>query len=484
MENDIYRKVIIGIAYFYVSFPIMLFFGGWMKWYYSIPAILIVALAFCSSMKAKMFFWVPELNRRNVIALVLIVLVCGIWVYWSGVGGFVAQNSDHWWRNEIFSLLVNEKWPVVISCSTESGMSHRMMSYYIGFWLPSALVGKIFGYQLGYAFQYIWALLGVVLVVLLMISLIQRCNLLLPIGFILFSGMDALGFRILGGDLSDFTLHLEWWSGFQFSSHTTQLFWVFNQAIYGWLILMLILLQENNRVIVWVLGCALLSCTFPFVGVLPYFLYRVIQNGTKKVKETGVRSALKDLFTWENILGGGVTGLLSFMYLRSNTSAQKSGIVSVSDMGTFVHYALFCVCEFGILMFLLLWKEKKSVAYWITLFVFVVSPLIRIGGAGDFCMRVSIPALVVLYMMTYQTLEHYIRKRVYVLAIAIATVFLIGTITPLHEMYRTKVATDNAKSLGGELVLYVAEEDIMCADNFSCDVDESRFAQLLMKTCR
>ena len=55
---------------------------------------------------------------------------------------------------------------------------------------------------------------------------------------IFFSGLDIIGCFIQEWNFQSFAsiLHLEWWlEGFQFSSNTTCLFWVYNQAVPAWI---------------------------------------------------------------------------------------------------------------------------------------------------------------------------------------------------------------------------------------------------------
>lgn len=71
-----------------------------------------------------------------------------------------------------------------------------------------------------------------------------------------FSGIGGLGIvgcLLLQVDFASLEhfMHIEWWSGFQFSSFTTQLFGGFNQAIYAWVLTLLIMRQKSNRYIVF-----------------------------------------------------------------------------------------------------------------------------------------------------------------------------------------------------------------------------------------
>lgn len=106
----------------------------------------------------------PAFNKEIFFQLLPIIVILILWVYFSGIGGFVFQNKDHWWRNETFNLLVQEDWPVIVKMNMKGTMQPRALIYYIGFWLPSAVVGKLFGLNAGYAFQALWAVLGLFII--------------------------------------------------------------------------------------------------------------------------------------------------------------------------------------------------------------------------------------------------------------------------------------------------------------------------------
>lgn len=134
-------------------------------------------------------------------------------------------------------MLVEYDWPVIREVTTENGSSTRGMIYYIGFWLPSAVFGKIFTLNAGYYFQFFWAILGVSLVYYFVCNYFKKLSVFPLLGMIFFSGLDILGYYMIDYNFAELKLysHIEFWcSGYQFSSMTTQLFWVFNQAIYNY----------------------------------------------------------------------------------------------------------------------------------------------------------------------------------------------------------------------------------------------------------
>lgn len=68
--------------------------------------------------------------------------------------------------------------------------------YYLGYWLPSAVFGKLFGIKLGYIFQYFWAFVGVSLAVFLLFEFTKKIQIHSTIIFIFFSGLDYICFFV------------------------------------------------------------------------------------------------------------------------------------------------------------------------------------------------------------------------------------------------------------------------------------------------
>ena len=97
----------------YLTFPFLIFVGGWMKLYIAIPGILLVLFCAWKVYQDMPELWLPELTQDNLIKSLFIIGVFAIWVYYSGIGKFVFQNSDHATRNGIFNILVQYDWPVI-----------------------------------------------------------------------------------------------------------------------------------------------------------------------------------------------------------------------------------------------------------------------------------------------------------------------------------------------------------------------------------
>lgn len=182
-----------------------------------------------------------------------------------------------------------------------------------------------------------------------------------------FSGLDIIGTYVLKLNPTPdlFTGHLEWWGkNFQYSSFTTQLFWVYNQAIPAWIITVLILRQETNRYLILLVALSMLNSTLPFIGLIPIALVKGVAitcKARKSVKERFI-FLVKDLFTFENIICGGFVALISYLYLKANNAAAHIQFLSFTSRKMILCYALSYLLEVGIYL-LLVYKSKKRNHY-------------------------------------------------------------------------------------------------------------------------
>ena len=464
------------LACLYVMIPIALFLAGWTRWWIALIGIVIIGYCLYTMFRESPGIEFPCF-RGHAEIWIAALLIIAVWVYLSGIGRLTFQNADHYWRNTIFDLLVKKSWPVVDAVKTERGTSVFGMVYYIGFWLPSALVGKVFGLNAGYYCQALWAVLGIFLFYYLLCTYLKRVAVWPLIVIVLFSGLDVVGDYLLGSNVlqNGFTSHLEWWNTWmQFSSHTTLLFWVFNQTIPIWLILMLILLQKKNRHIVFLISFSLLSSTLPFIGLIPFMICQGIRNVWHRMDPFlhNIRRIIKETFTIENLVGGGFVGILSFLYLKENTAGQNLAImIPASFRSWLIIYLLFLFLEAGVFLIGIYRYQKKNVLFWMLIPLFMIFPLIQVGFASDFCMRASIPAILVLCIMVIETLDQAAKKKDLITVMILIVLLAVGSITPLHEISRTIINTSRDEGMN----VQVSEDQILGAPNFSCEAEDSFF---------
>ena len=542
------KKTMNLIIYLYLALPIVIFALGFCKWYFGLLTLAAVAVSIAELVFIKPSYDESEgtvINKANAEKLVLAAVIIGFWVYFSGIGKLIFQTDDHTTRNLLYEILVNYEWPV-------EDYGHGL-AYYIGFWMPAAVWGKIFGLQAGYIFQMVWAGAGLWLVYYLICQRLHCVKLWPLIVFMGFSGLDWLGNLAMYASLDDIWGNnvIEWWSGYwQFSSNTTQLFWVFNQCIYAWLAMMLILREKNNRSLIFILGCILITCPFPFVGLAIFAVlfmltrrYKVDKAEYMVGQKGWVVPFLKDTITIPNIIGGGVTGLLTASFLMGNMAAgmgdasslmspkiialmfaavivaiaalyvlgiitDKIGsatlgrniIVAVVSVvaflvynklmfATFGHgepviYITFIFFEVGVYWIAVYEYQKKKPEYWVMMATLLFCPLIEIGVTGDFCMRASIPALTLLTIMVIETIRESNMAKNYIVRNACIILLILGCVTPMHELLYSVERTVISVSTGANFVNgleYVHIEDIMQGYNFSTELEGSFFYNYVAK---
>lgn len=425
----------------YVILPIIIFFFGWMK----LPLAILFSAAFIFLLyKLQDGFQISDSNlftKENRVYWLTTAAIIFFWTYLSGIGGFTFQNSDYWVRNPIFNDLSNLKWPVFYDLSTQTahvqsftGNDTVAFSYYFTWWLPVAAISKIFslGDSVRNLLLLLWAAAGVFLVVYCLNRLFGKCSHWITAVLIFFSGLDIVMYCLMNSKLPHGS-HIEWWAKFfQYSSNTTQLFWVFNQTIPIWLIVCLFLLLNNNRYSAGI--CSLVFAYSPWgtFGVVPY----AIASSFRK-KET-----IKEIFNPANIIIP-IIMLITYgsFYMSSSGSTGSYGLVfslypNVEKQLIFTYF-VFLLIEFGVYYLAAGKHFQKYEYYWVTLIQLLLFPLFYIRDF-NFCMRGCIPALFVtmVYVIRFifeqsEDFSHKLRKGI------VCALLVIGAFTSISEIERT-----------------------------------------------
>lgn len=117
--------------------------------------------------------------------------------------------------------------------------------------------------------------------------------------------------------------------------------------------------------------------------------------------------------------------------------------------------------EAGIYLLLLRQEKEQSGLWWLCCISLLLIPLIKIGKSIDFCMRASIPGLVLIYFWVVKRFEKGFKT---VGAHILCIVLILGGITSLHEIARTIVYSSRPYSIES-----VVEEAVFTEGNFSGD---------------
>lgn len=241
------------------------------------------------------------------------------------------------------------------------------------------------------------------------------------------------------------SVHIERWADFlQYSSNTTQLYWVFNQSIPLWLIIALFLLLKESRNVVAICSLSFAYSPLATIGIIPYAIVSVLNSGDKKDniwKKVGKAISIENIFVPLIILI-----IFGTFYLQNSNSLGNKGFIFIMypQFKTVTLYISFIIVEFIAYFIAMGRPAMKYRFYWITLIELILLPLYRMGMYNDFCMRASIPSIMILmtimlnYCLDKQLNNISIKRRKLVIVF-----MLIGYLTSATEIQRNVKETLN-----------------------------------------
>jgi hypothetical protein len=236
---ELLERYLVPASLLYLALPYAIFCIGWLQWYWALLAMGFLAVALMESTRfvflatetASSSEVTPLFTLRHLLFLLLVSLV---WLTLSGIGGVGSQRGD-WIKHEsVLKDLIEYDWPVVYDYYA----SPVPLVYYLAYYLPAAVIGKIDGWGMAQVALFIWTFLGINLAMLWFWILVHKASYFVLIIFIFFSGWDLFGRAIANsvGWSMNYWRSLERWSlDLEYSANTALLFWVPNQALAGWI---------------------------------------------------------------------------------------------------------------------------------------------------------------------------------------------------------------------------------------------------------
>jgi len=446
----------------YLSLPYALFFVGWLKWYFALAGIGFLLLPLFAHLDGRksspgtVEMEGPEHPKIRLYHVIVLILLSLIVMSISGVGGYGYQDTDWFKHNTILKDLIDRPWPVSYSI----GGGEVPLVYYLAYYLPAALAGKLWGWQIANHFLFIWSFLGLVLAFMWFMKLNRRAALSALVMFILFSGLDVIGqwlitpavaaIRPEAGNYIRWD-HIENWSiGWQYSSNITLLFWVPHQALAGWITAGLfgyVYFQDPERVnYLLYISLALLWSPFVALGLVPFCLADIIACKGQLLQR------LRRYLTISNICGLALLMIVGLFFSSKlydisplltgeiphgfRLSFAKDSQAKIIGIGLMLAFFLLEFGFYGILVFIAnkKWKGRSRVLFMITILILLLLPLYSFGEANDLAMRASIPALFILAVYISRALHQ--KSLSIPIRILLIGLLLLGSATGYFEVKR------------------------------------------------
>ena len=441
-------------TYVYLALPLLLFLMTWLRLEFMVVMVVLFLGAFykafpCSDDKTIM------IDKKTWCTLGIIAF---IWCFCGGIGYFYYQSFDYHFRNAVFRDLINYEWPVFYD------KANTPLVYYMAFWLPVALIGKLLivcnieaetAFYIANIFLFLYALFGVLLIFCHITKAIGgNCfkHIMIGIlGFVFFSGLDIIGQTFFVVEKAPFKHHIEWWAQFlQYSSHTTSMFWVFNQFIPTALLTLLFYNERNIKnfgFFKWLKGF-----TEPILMVA-YAVKRLLEVESKK------QFIAEEILSVPNLIGVFWILPMVVMYFITNSEGMN-GYYYVFRFTTPLGLFTFYMVEFVPYIVLIYKKYKHELLYWVVVVALLAIPFMRLDHQNNFCMRSSIPMMIILSILV---IKFVIEEKNGLLKYLLILTLLIGSVTPMYEFYRgfynvkkerkLNLVTDEIRTLNQKLVV-------------------------------
>ncbi len=465
----------------FLALPVLIFFAGWLRWPLALSVCGLLAWALWQNWNGRPAAPPRPEQEDGVVSwrwlLAGIVLPVAVLTILSGAGGWGAGDSDWLKHDTILRDLLERPWPMTY----ESGQGPVLLVYYVTFYLPAALLGKLAGGS--------WAVASQMLALTTFVGIVLAGGWLVALGsgtgrrqaapgwavavpaavFFGFSGLDVLGkmavnlfFRlpVFYGDWSD----IEWWAQFaQYSSNAATVFWAPQHAFGGWLTAALALDDwfhdrgPERRGVLYV-ALALAWSPFAAVGLLPLVGGMMLWRWSQA---DWWWPWWKRAFTTTNgagVLTGGLFALFLAAHFQNyplpdqykvTPGFQPMPLLTVVPRALLwlafvaVEFAGFSVALwrfFGPRSFS--WARRERTLLCLATLVLLALPWFRYGYANDLVMRGGIASLFVLQVLLVRMFASAgeARTRRQRAAVWLAVALLVGGFTNTFLEYRRHVA--------------------------------------------
>jgi hypothetical protein len=423
----------------YLALPLAIFLVGWLQLWVALP--LLACLAYCLRPLLGTVATGSQVVPVTRLHLIIAIAAGLAWTYFGGTAHFVFANADWHVRDAVLHDLVLSPWPVGYGpVDGHESMLRAPLAYY----LPAAVVGKFAGLGAAHITLATWTAIGASLFLLQVLSLTpSRAGVALFVATVVvfFSGLDIIGNLINFGPrfvaLWHIENHLEWWAGsYQYSSMTTQLFWVPNHALSGWLTIGLLCRDRQgtplDAMLPIVIVASALWSPLTMLGAVPFVLWKIC---AAMLRDRSFSLLHPRVWAPALIIGIAVAGYL----MLDPGNIPKGWIVGAggeSFVDSLLRQAQFFLLEAGLIGFAIIALQNSSQLL-LALAILAILPIAQFGPGNDLVMRGSIPSLVVLLIaaclaIVAKTPDIHGRRKKF----ALAFLLLVGAVTPVQEFAR------------------------------------------------
>ena len=478
----------------YLTLPYLLFLPFWLNTAAAtlMMTAFIVVWHFVWKLASPVAFVshaVTNSTRSQPVSMQALLVFLGllVWVNLSGVGGYGFQTPDHGMHNGRLKDLIDYPWPVRYS-------ENANLVYYVGYYLPAAALGKLFGHDIAIRSMLPWTLMGVTLAFRWLCVLAnQRPSLMLVALFVLFGPQDIIGVIIAAFFNNNITHDFSQWSFWEntddmdfwvspampfflgnFLSNTFQLYWAPHQIVAGWLSAALALQSfQTRKTTLLIFSYALLCLWSPtaMLALFPLILSITVLN---------LRHDFAGLFSFPNLFAVVLLTPLFLIFYTSGSALSNPYHWTAAELrpGQWLLFGLFHLLTWGLYLISCLpfLRHQPSREQWLAGIVvanFCLLSLLVYGEWSDLICRGAAPLSFCLFVMVLRAGDHYLHSGRNGLSLMLTLCLLAGSGSALLQ-------NRNAFLRYGETERAIRGDQYSLSYQF-LGPDDSRFGHYLRK---
>lgn len=367
--------------------------------------------------------------------------------------GFWFWLNEDWLKHQaIFSDLTRYPWPVTFF---EHNGDDYVFRYYAAYYVVPAALAKVFGHV--HEFTTAWTALGLVLVAVRLAAPARRgvAQLLIAISLFFFGGLGFIGWVLSGrlGELN-WTQHQGHWAEIlSYQDFSSDLAWTPQHWIGAAVGAVLLFDRSKNdrgfyNALPLLLVAVFFWSSFAAIGLIPLALVPVIRilrsrDGWKRLTHPAIPAGL-------------IVALPIGVFLTADAGNIPSGWIWESIhwdeiQGQLPLFLLLHVVAIPATMKLA--GIRLGALGWTAVAVLAAIPFYTVGLFNDLCMRASIPAFVVLFIILRNHIvsneDSLFRRRPRARTIPLIIVLLLGSITAFPEYIRAVAKPSDPKEFYG-----------------------------------
>ena len=421
-------SIIMILGYLYLILPYMIFLITWVKYFISIPSLILVIIATYFTIKDTKKHYNISYNF-NLFSLILLFIIITVWVILLGVGNICLPSGDTiYGRYAVFKDLIEFPFPIIYP---ENGYG---FVYYFAHWIIPAIFGKIFNYNVANIILILWTSLPLFLTLILLSIYLNKIKtkqiFIIFLIFILFVPPSLIFHK--EGNFGKGLLTV-------FATSFFNIYGLLNQSPAIYLMSVLFLLQKNSFNFAFLGLSIMLYSPYATLGIIPFMIAKAI------IEISADKNELKNIFSVSNILSSISIFPILLLYF-SSTATKSDGLRFVLTDYPVLYLIELFIIKFGIIFILLFKYNKKNYLFYVSLFTLIAVSLIQYSGDHNFH-RTNITALFFLSIfLTDYFINHFNENslRKYLLLI----IFMMGIFRGYIELDQIDFYLEQIKTFG------------------------------------